>query len=254
MGSHARAREPALAGTAVKTARVILASLLASDQESDTMLKRLCDDCARDLPVTGVGLALINDAGHQGLIAATDGPAAAMEELQFSLGEGPCLDASRHRRPVLQPDLARTAITRWPAFGPEALDVGIAAIFAFPLQVGAIRIGILDLYRDVPGSLTPEAIADALTYADAAVQVVLHLQSQMSPGGGVHPQLAPPMENRAEVHQATGYVSVVAAVTLAEALQLLRAHAYAAERPILQIAREVLAGTLRIGSLSNDDE
>ncbi|MFC7502114.1 GAF and ANTAR domain-containing protein [Nocardioides sp. CPCC 206347] len=237
-----------------KTASGILASLLSSDQEPATILSRLCDDCARDIPVTGVGLALINDDGHQGVVAATDGLAAAMEDLQFSLGEGPCIDASRHRRPVLQPELARTAMARWPAFGPEALDAGIEAIFAFPLQVGAIRIGILDLYRDQPGSLAPEAVADALTYADAAVQVVLHLQSQVSPGGGLPPQLAHPMENRAEVHQATGFVSVVAAVTLAEALQLLRAHAYAAERPILLVARDVLAGTLRIGSLRSDDE
>lgn len=237
-----------------RTASGILASLLAPDQEPATMLKRLCDDCARDLPVTGVGLALINDDGHQGVVAATDGPATAMEELQFSLGEGPCLDASRDRSPVLQPELARTAVRRWPAFGPEALAVGIEAIFAFPLQVGAIRIGILDLYRDEPGSLAVEAVADALAYADAAVQVVLHLQSQMPPGDGLHPQLAHPMENRAEVHQATGFLSVTAAVTLADALQLLRAHAYAAERPILEIAREVLAGTLRIGSLRNDDE
>lgn len=218
------------------------------------MLERLCQDCADLLPITGAGLALMNDSGHQGVVAATDGPAKVMEDLQFTLGEGPCLDASRQRRPVLQPDLARTAPTRWPGFGPEALDAGIAAIFAFPLQVGAIRIGILDLYRDTPGSLDPPVYAEALNYADAAVLVLLHLQGQMAAEDGLHPQLGNPIENRAEVHQATGVVSVTADVSLAEALLLLRAHAYAAQRPVLEIAREVIEGTLRIQPPRNDDE
>ena len=238
----------------MRTAGEILSSVIAADQDRDTLLKHLCHDCADALPITGVGLALMNDAGHQGVIAATDGPARVMEELQFTLGEGPCLDASLARRPVLQPDLARTAVARWPGFGPEALKAGIAAIFAFPLHVGAIRIGILDLYRDTPGSLDGDVLAEALAYADAAVLILLHLQSQMPPEGGLHPQLADPLENRAEVHQATGVISVVAAVSLADALLLLRAHAYASQRPVLQVARDVIAGTLRIHASRNDHE
>lgn len=238
----------------MKAASEILGALLAAGEDPDSLVQRLCQDCANKLPITGVGLALMNDSGHQGVIAATDGPARVMEELQFTLGEGPCVDASRGRRPVLQPDLAKTAAVRWPGFGPEALDAGIAAIFAFPLHVGAIRIGILDLYRDTPGSLDPTELSEALTYADAAVLVLLHLQGQMASVGGLHPQLADPIENRAEVHQATGVVSVSASVSLANALLLLRAHAYSAQRPVLEIARAVIAGSLRIQSPRNDHE
>ena len=238
----------------MRTAGEILSSVIAADQDRDTLLKHLCHDCADALPITGVGLALMNDAGHQGVIAATDGLVRVMEELQFTLGEGPCLDASLAGRPVLQPDLAKTAVARWPGFGPEALKIGIAAIFAFPLHVGAIRIGILDLYRDTPGSLDSDTLGEALAYADAAVLILLYLQSQMPPDGGLHPQLADPLENRAEVHQATGLVSVVAAVSLADALLLLRAHAYAGQRPVLQVARDVITGTLRIHAFRNDDD
>jgi hypothetical protein len=231
----------------VRTASEILSAALSADEVPEALLKRLCQDCAETLPITGVGLALMNDSGHQGVVAATDGPARVMEELQFALGEGPCLDASKARSPVLQPDLSRTAVARWPGFGPAALEAGIAAIFAFPLHVGAIRIGILDLYRDTPGSLNPAVFAEALAYADAAVLVLMHLQGQIPPAGELHPALDP-IENRAEVHQATGAISVTADVSLAEALLLLRAHAFAAQRPILEAAREVLAGTLRIDS------
>jgi len=236
----------------VRTASQILSSVMSGDRGRHTLPERLCQDCAATLPVNGVGLALMNDAGHQGVIAATDGSATLMEDLQFTLGEGPCMDASRERRPVLQPDLAQTADTRWPGFGPAVLEAGIAAIFAFPLQVGAIRLGILDLYRATPGNLDAEQLAGTLAYADAAVIILLHLQSKMTPGQGLHPQLGDPLDSRAEIHQATGVIAVQAVVGLTEALLLLRAHAYAADRPLLKIARDVLTGTLRFPFKEDD--
>jgi GAF domain-containing protein len=237
----------------VRTAREILTAVLADD-DPGTLVQRLCQDCADTLPITGVGMALMNDSGHQGVIAATDGAARVMEELQFTLGEGPCIDASRARSPVLQPDLAATALGRWPAFMPQAIDAGLAAIFAFPLHVGAIRLGILDLYRDTPGNLDESVLAQALAYADAAVWVLMHLQAQMPAEGGLHPLLADPVENRSEVHQATGVASVTASVSLGDALMLLRARAYAEQRSILDVAREVVAGTQRIDGPRDDHE
>ncbi|BBH17431.1 GAF domain-containing protein [Nocardioides baekrokdamisoli] len=206
------------------------------------------------LPVNGVGLALMNDAGHQGVIAATDGPARLMEELQFTLGEGPCLDASRSRRPIMEPDLAGTARTRWPGFGPAVLEAGIAAIFAFPLQIGAIRLGILDLYRATPGALDDEQLGDALAYGDAAAVVLLRMQSKVPPGGGLHPLLGASVQSHAEVHQATGAVAVQAGVSLSEALLLLQAHAYAADRSLRAVARDVLEGALRFQLSAEDHE
>lgn len=238
----------------MRTTDTILAALIAPERVGHTLPERLCRDCAAALPVGGVGLALMNESGHQGVIAATDGAATLMEDLQFTLGEGPCVDASRDRRPVLQPDLVRTGSVRWPGYGPAVTEAGIAAIFSFPLQVGAIQLGILDLYRETPGSLEPQELADALAYADAAVVVLLHLQAQMSPGQGLHPQLGDPVQHRAEVHQATGMIAVQAGVGLTEALLLLRARAYSADRPILEIAREVLSRTLRIRLQGHDHE
>jgi hypothetical protein len=72
------------------------------------------------------------------------------------------------------------------------LEAGISAIFAFPLQVGAIRLGILDLYRATPGNLAAEQLANALAYADAAVVILLRLQGKMTPGHGLHPQVIGP--------------------------------------------------------------
>lgn len=214
----------------------------------------LCAACAAALPVTGVGLILMSEQGPVGLAAATDGPASTMEELQFTLGEGPCVDASAAGRPVLQPELRKTGPSRWPGFGPAALDAGIEAIFAFPLQVGRIRLGVLDLYRDVPGTLSPVELAEALAFADAATRVLLHLQDQMPLDAGLHPDLGGGAHHRPEVHQATGMISVQAGVGLTEALLLLRARAYSSERSILDVAHDVVQRRLRFPPETEDHE
>lgn len=223
----------------------ILAAAIDAARDGRTLPQSLCTACAEALPVSGVGMALMSERGHEGLVAATDGLAQAMEELQFSLGEGPCIDASTMRRPVLQPDLQRTGPPRWPGFAPAALEMGISAIFAFPLQVGRIRLGVLDLYRGAPGPLSPEDLADGLSYADAASEVLLQLQSRQDHDGDLHPDLIETSHHMAEVHQATGMIAVQAAVGLAEALLLLRAHAYGSDRDILAVAFDVLGQRLR---------
>ena len=144
----------------------------------------------------------------------------------------------------MQPYLERTAPQRWPGFAAGALDAGIRAIFALPLQVGGIPVGVLDLYRDTDGTLDDAELAEALAFADAATTVLLHLNADSGPDR-IHPGLVAMVENRAEVHQATGMVSVQAGLALAPSLVLLRAHSYAAERPILDVAREVVGRTLR---------
>ena len=196
------------------------------------------------LPVTGVGLSWVTPHGPGATLAATDGPARLIEELQFSLGEGPCVDSSRSGFPVLQADLARTAATLWPTFGPRALAAGIAAVFAFPLQVGAVRMGVLDLYRDVAGPLADGDLDEALAYADAATAVLLELQAR-SGEDTVHPYLLDSLHDRAEVHQASGMISVQLGVRPADALTVLRARAYASDRSMIDLARAVITHKLR---------
>jgi hypothetical protein len=224
----------------------ILRAAWAESPDGTGLPTSLAAACVRSLPVSGVGLALMTDDGPAGIIAATDGAAMELEELQFTLGEGPCVDASQTGRPVLQPDLARTAPLRWPGFAKGALEAGVRAVFAFPLRVGAIRLGVLDLYRDQAGALSTDELAEALSFADAATLLLLHEQASTAASSAV-----PVLDDRAEVHQATGVVSVQAAVGLAEALVLLRARAFADQRPLGDLARDVLTGTV---SFRKDDE
>ncbi|MDX6319582.1 MAG: hypothetical protein QOD35_2982 [Nocardioidaceae bacterium] len=219
----------------------------------DSLPERLCAACAEALPVTGVGLAFMNDTGPMGMVAATDGAARTMEDLQVVLGEGPCVEASQSRRPVLQPDLGVTGGSRWPLFGPAVLRAGIAAIFAFPLQVGAIRLGVLDLYRDSPGMLRESELDEALAYADAATELILELQGQAQ-GDALHPALSEGFAYSPVIHQATGMISAQAGIGVGDALLLLRARAYAAERPLTDIAKEVVDRRLQWDTESEQED
>ena len=222
----------------------ILTALTTTNPDVGSLPQQLVTACAQAVPVTGVALVLMTDDGPAGSVAATDGPAATMEELQFTLGEGPCVDSSRTGRPVLQSDLARSGPARWPGFTAGALEAGIEAIYAFPLRIGSIRLGVLDLYRDRAGALTAQEEAEALSFSDAATTLLLHLQSQASPDA-FDAVAIPVIQDRAQVHQATGMIAEEAGVSMASALMLLRARAFAADVPIVSLAQDVLAGVVR---------
>ena len=233
--------------------REILSAVWAGSRDGADLPDGLVRLCARTLPVSGVGLALMTDEGPAGTVAASDAGALQLEELQFTLGQGPCVDASRTGRPVLAPNLADTSSRRWPQFAAGADAAGLRAVFAFPLQVGGIRLGVFDLYRDTVGELSGKELADALTFADAATQLLLDLQAHDTARGFPPPHALAVLDDRAEVHQATGVVSVRAGVSLAQALALLRARAYTQERPIGDLARDVLDGLVQLGQDDDHD-
>lgn len=207
----------------------------------------LCRECVEDLELTGAGMSLVDSRGRRAVFAASDARALRLERLQVELGEGPSVDATRTNQPSLHPRLDESTLERWPVFTPVALEAGIQAVFALPLQVVEVRLGALGLYRSSPGPLAEDVAVAAETYADAAVALCLHLQAEVADGDvDLHGDLEVSLEHQAEVHQASGFVSVTAAVGTVEALLLLRAHSFAADRPLVEVARDVLAGRLRI--------
>jgi GAF domain/ANTAR domain len=221
----------------------ILSAVVVEASDDGHLATVLVDLCARSLPVSGVGLAVMTDDGHRETVAASDRPAMTLEELQFTLGEGPCVDASRTGRPSLVPDLDSTAPRRWPAFADGAHAAGLRAVFALPLRVGGIRVGVLDLYRDVAGPLPLDDLYDALAFADAATALLLHLQAG-APSADLTRDPHTALDDRATVHQATGVLAVRAGVGLEQALVLLRARAWAEQRPIGAVALDVLDGAV----------
>lgn len=223
------------------------AGLLAeAATERDAQPRRISELCVEMLGVTGAGISMVTAAGNHGVVCATDEVSARIEDLQLTLGEGPCVDSVSSGAPVLVPDLSapgEIVVDRWPAFLKGAGAAGVRAVFAFPLRIGAISVGAMDLYRDVPGDLATDELPAALMAADAAAHALLDLGrprvgaqgATSDPSATYHPQ----------VHQATGMVQVQLGVTTEEAFALLRARAFATDRILVQLASDVVARRLR---------
>lgn len=228
----------------------ILARLVGSSS-SQLETRRLCEVCAEVTGVSGAGIMLMCGDAPRGSVCTTDEVSALLEELQYALGEGPCVDAHQQDRPVLEPDLAEPRRPRWLAFSGPAVDAGVRAVFGFPLHVGAVRLGALNLYRDHPGSLSDEQHADALVMADVAAQAVLVLQANAPPG-----KLADELEAGADfhyvVHQAAGMIAAQLDVSVGHALIRLRAYAFGRDRPLAEVAQDVVARELRFDAPSGE--
>ncbi len=233
----------------------------AADREASVSVQDVCAAAVAAIPVSGAGLLAVTPAGEVHLICVTDEIVERLADIELTVGEGPRADVSASGGPVLASDLAADDIMgRWPAFAPAARAAGAAAVFSFPLQVGAIRVGVLELYRRLPDPLSTLALGDALLFADTATLLLLDGQ-QPDPGEAGHPARrsrsgpgGQPMEisrRRAEIDQATGMLTEQLGAGIAEAFVRLRAYAYARDRQLADVAHDIVTGRLR---LNGDDE
>ncbi|MFF3458029.1 ANTAR domain-containing protein [Streptomyces sp. NPDC002730] len=207
-------------------------------QRTDGLNASFARRCADALGIDGLAVTLSGDDSFGELVWASDPLSAQLDDLQFTLGEGPGMDAVDGGVLVLDADLRLVPRARWPGFLSSAETLGLRAVFAFPLQIGAIQVGVLTCRRSTPGPLDATALSDALVFADA---LTLTLLGDVAHGFAEHASL-----HRAEVHQATGMIAVRLGVTPAVALVRLRAYAYATERPIVDVARDIVARKLRL--------
>ena len=196
--------------------------------------------------MNGAGVMLMSGDIPRGSLCTTDEVSQLIEELQYTLGEGPCVDAYQQDKVVAEPDLADPVTRRWPAFTPPALQAGVRAIFGFPLRVGTVHLGALNLYRDLPGPLTGDQHADALVVADVAARWVLEAQAG-APVDMVAEELEVSADFHFAVHNAAGIVSVQEGISVTEALIRLRASAFGSDRLLADVAQDVISRRLRLG-------
>lgn len=205
---------------------------------------RLCEACVVLLDADAVAISLVFDGANTGTLGSSGALATECDELQFTLGEGPCLESVTQRAPVLVSDLSDPSDLRWPLYGPAMLDMRIPGVHAVPIAVAGEYIGALDVFRARPGALTAEHLSGAVMAAElAGVPLLDVLDSDMQaaasdPGSNAWSELN--VLSRAEVSQATGMLVAQLDVEPAEALIRLRAHAYATSRAASEVARDIL--------------
>jgi hypothetical protein len=212
----------------------------------------LCSPFLSVLPVAGAAVSVLAGVSGQSTICSSNPTAARLDELQFDLGEGPCWDAMATRRPVLHSDFRHDDAGVWPIFtravheDPRGADVH--AIYAFPLFVGSLDIGAVDLYSTTSTPLQSHEVADASELASvAAWQVLRRILSDTATDDAA----GPGTYNRREVHQATGMVLAQLDITAEEAALLLRAHAFSSGRSVAEVANDVVERRLNFAADSS---
>ncbi|MHA6780973.1 GAF and ANTAR domain-containing protein [Pseudonocardia saturnea] len=235
-------------------ATLALLAIRRHDTDDAALARRICEACMAGLDVDGAVLSVLTATVSRTTLWASDPTAELIEELQFSLNEGACIEAAVTGRPVFVPDLSHaTETARWPMFAAAIAErTPVRALFALPLQWGTVNLGVLDLYRATPGGLSAAQYRDALSAADVAALMMLGQRTDPAVGaeighndglGGSWVDEA--SGHHAEVHQATGMVLAQLGISATEALARLRAHAFAEQRLLVDVARDVVARRLR---------
>jgi GAF domain-containing protein len=211
-----------------------------------TGLPLLCRSIVAEVDLTGATITLMVDAGPQGVAATSDPDITAADAAQFDVGEGPSRDAFSAGQPVLVYDLTRTD-GRWPAFVSGALARGIGAVYAFPLQLGAVRLGVLTCYSGRPRALGNEELSVCAIYAEVATGYLIDQSSgTATTTPGLDEFLAAGVQIPTVVYQAQGMLTVDLDIGLADALARMRATAFAEGISLNELAADIVADRRRL--------
>ncbi len=217
--------------------------MVGKPDQAGSVAAAVCRACVDGLPFDGAAMMAMASDQQRELLWASDPVITRLQELQFSFGEGPILDVHLSGRPLCIGDVADVNAARWPILGAELAAMPVRGIFTFPVAIGVMTIGVLELYRQQPGDLNPEDLTAVLRVVDVAAAALLALRSQPHDGAGDAIWLQGPGSDR-HVHQATGMLIVQLGVSPEEAFARLRGYAFAHDRLIGAVANDIVANQL----------
>ncbi|MFF4362023.1 GAF and ANTAR domain-containing protein [Streptomyces sp. NPDC001604] len=245
-------REPSETEERARVTETLTAA--AKGLSPDEIPQALCRVCVELLPVTGASVSIASGRTVRATWCASDSTAARLAEAQYTLGDGPCQSAIERAAAVLAADLTKAPDAgRWPVFAHEAVELGVRAVFSLPLGLGGATIGTLDLYRHTPGALSSRDLRIALWARDAVTFALMNLHAgyeadERAAEEGVASWMEASEADHSEVYQAVGMVMVQLNLGAEQALDRMRARAFAQGRTVTEVAHDILVRTLRLGS------
>jgi hypothetical protein len=224
--------------------------LLSQRGRTHSQAGSLCSVAAEFTNLSGAGIALVSSGRQYTSLCTSNSTARTLMDLEFTVGEGPCVDACLSEFAIDEIDLIATNDRRWSAYAPSATVAGAHAVFGFPIRIGAIRLGALSLYRDRAGPLYGSQLSDAYLMASVIGRAILSMQA-----GAPQDALAAELEREAtfdfSVHQAAGMVAVQGSMTVGDALVALRAHAFASNTALSELAIRVVTRQYHFDPISD---
>jgi hypothetical protein len=223
-------------GAAVSGFIAAVAALQQAGDDDD-----LCAPFLSVLPVSGAAISTLGDPFGSETVSASDAGSARFDELQLDLGEGPCWEALHTGVPVLEPDVQGTESSRWPVALMALREARLGAVFAFPMRVGLLSIGAVDLYDLHAGTLPVSAVRDATVMTDVVARSVLRRALTRAERAETEQERDEGSWSRREVHQASGMLAAQTGVSVGDALLLLRAFAHTSGQTVRELAADVVA-------------
>jgi len=235
-------RETLLAKTLVK-----LADTLVADFDVVELLTLLTDGCVDVLDVGAAGLMLATPGGDLRVLASSSEAMRLLELFELQSQEGPCLDCYQTGQPVVNQDLA-VVNGRWPRFAPKALAAGFHSVHALPMRLRGTVIGALNLFHIQPGKMRPADVDAAQALADVATIAILQhratLEAQI-----LNDQLNEALNSRVVIEQAKGMIAEREGLNMEQAFSALRNHARNHNLRLVDVAHDVIGGTLAVGAV-----
>lgn len=235
-------RETLLARTLVE-----LADTLVADFDVVELLTRLTDRCVEMLDVDAAGLMLVSLDGDLRVMASSSETMRVLELFELQSEQGPCLDCYRTGQPVLNQDLAAVN-GRWPRFAAEALAAGFHFVHALPMRLRGAVIGALNMFHCEPGEMSAADVEAGQALADVATIAVLQHRAAIE-AQVLNEQLNHALNSRIAIEQAKGVVAEREGLNMEQAFATLRNHARNHNRRLVDVAADVIGGTLAAAAL-----
>jgi GAF domain-containing protein len=225
---------------------VELADTLVAGFDLMDFLHTLTVRCVELLEVDAAGLLLADSGGTLRLVAASTEQARVVELFQIQNDEGPCVDCYRTGQVVAVGDIrADPAAARWPQFAAAAAEMGFAGVHAIPMRLRDQVIGTLNLFRSAPDGLNPAVATAARALVDVATIGILQ-ERAVHEQEAVAGQLQRALNSRVMIEQAKGILAERLRTTPDDAFVILRRYARDHNRPLTQLAGDVIRGTAAI--------
>lgn len=215
-----------------------LFSLMDGRDSAEDSRAALCAVAAEFLALDGASIVLSSDHGDLTSLCASNDAARALVDLEIVVGEGPTVDACRGDA-VNESNLLGVTFDRWPTYTPQAVVLGARAVFGYSIRLGAVRFGVLSLFRASSGPLNAPQESDAFLVASVIGRALLAGEA-----GETRATLVGEMGGASvldfTVHQAAGMVAVQGSMSVRDALVTLRAHAFATNSELSVLAGNVI--------------
>ena len=227
---------------------VEIADTLVDDFDIVDLLTVLADRCVEVLDVDAAGIMVSSADGELRVLASSSAAMRLLELFELQHEDGPCPDAFRTGERTSSSSLTHD-LSRWPRFSARAIEVGFGAVDALPMRLRGRTIGALNLFRAGEGALNEADLVAAQPFADVATIAVLQHQAA-SEANALNEQLTFALNSRVAIDQAKGMVAERLTVGIDDAFAQLRTYARSRNLRLVDVARDVLDGSLAASELS----